>query len=75
MDKKLAPSNDHPPPGGTLSRRKALARLGLAAGAVYVAPLLTGLNRAAAGGGGDEGGGPPWGHGSHPCHGHGCGDD
>lgn len=42
----------------TLSRRKALARLGLVAGAAYVAPLIVGLNEAAAGhGGGDDGGG------------------
>jgi len=58
-----------------LSRRKALARLGLAAGTAYVAPLLTNLRSAKA----DDDGGPPWGGGHHsrPCHGHGddCHDD
>ena len=45
-----------------LSRRKALARLGLAAGVTaYVTPLLTGLNDAAA----QAGGCPPGYHRSH----------
>ena len=57
--------NPAPPPDKRLSRRDALARLGLAAGTAYAAPVVLGLNQASAddnnGGGGDDGGGPPWG--------------
>lgn len=54
--------NPDPTPDKRLSRRDALARLGLAAGTAYAAPVVLGLNQASAkddGGGGDDG--PPWG--------------
>lgn len=69
MDKNDPKQGKREENGLSLTRRKALARLGLAAGAAYAAPLLTGLNRAAADDGGDR---PPWGHGSG-CHHHGHG--
>jgi hypothetical protein len=40
-----------------LSRRKALARIGLAAGAVYVAPVMLGANAARASGNSGNSGG------------------
>jgi len=40
--------NPETTPDTTLSRRKALARLGLGAGTAYIAPALFGLNKAAA---------------------------
>lgn len=53
-----APETNSPPEQEPLSRRRALARLGLAAGvATYVAPLLTRLNEAEA-----QGGGCPFGY-------------
>lgn len=52
--------NPDPTPDKRLSRRDALARLGLAAGTAYAAPVVLGLNQASADdGGGDDG--PPWG--------------
>lgn len=62
-------SNSENAPNRRLSRRRALARLGLAIGATYAAPTVIGLNRAAAdngddgGDGGDDG--PPWGRDRH----------
>lgn len=44
----------------SLTRRMALARLGLVAGAAYVAPVITPLNSAAADDR-DRDHGPPWG--------------
>lgn len=52
------PNREENMPAQRLSRREALARLGLAAGATYAAPTLIGLNEAAADDGSD--GGPPW---------------
>lgn len=46
-------------------RRKALARLGLAVGAIYVAPLLTDLGSADAQN--NQGNGGRHRHGSEPC--------
>jgi hypothetical protein len=61
-DREIAPqeqalSGDAPTP---LSRRQALARLGLATGAAYAAPTLLSLTEAKAQGG------PPWGRPSRP---------
>ncbi|MBT3792144.1 MAG: hypothetical protein HN658_05465 [Rhodospirillales bacterium] len=46
-DKKSAPTTTRGM-GKQISRRAALTRLGLAASAVYIAPVLAPLNRAAA---------------------------
>ena len=60
---RLSQPSDRPEDGSKsdgVDRRTALAKLGLAAGAAYVAPLLTPLSDAKAQGG------PPWGRPSRP---------
>lgn len=62
--------------GASLTRRKALAKLGLAASVVYAAPVLTRLSGARAddyGGDGNQGNRPPWRHRSKPSYGRGHG--
>ena len=56
--KPVPQTNNDPQSPSALSRRQALARLGLAAGTAYAAPTLLSLTEAKAG--------PPWGRPSRP---------